>query len=64
MQDKMWTIEDLKKMEDSTTELYRLAVTNNIPDGLARGFRRDLAIFKPEYRATRELVRMRDNSRA
>ena len=51
-------------MEDSTTELYRLTVANNIPDGLTRGFRRDLAIFKPEYRTTRELIRIRDSSRA
>ena len=51
-------------MEDSIIELYRLTVANNISDGLARGFRRDLAIFKPEYRATRKLIRMRDSSRA
>jgi hypothetical protein len=50
-------------MEDSITELYRLAVANNISDGLTRSFRRDLAIFKSEYRATRKLIRMKDGSR-
>jgi hypothetical protein len=48
----MWIIKDLKRMEDLIIELYRLAVANNILDGLARGFRRDLAIFKPDVRAT------------
>jgi hypothetical protein len=59
----MWTIKDLKRIENSIIEFYRLTVANNIPDSLARGFRRDLAIFKPKYRATRELIRIRDSSK-
>jgi hypothetical protein len=51
-------------MEDLITELYRLTVANNIPDGLTRDFRRDLAIFKPEYRATRKLIHIRDSNKA
>jgi hypothetical protein len=50
-------------MEDLIIELYRFIVANNILNSLTRNFRRDLAIFKPEYRATREFIRMRNGSR-
>jgi hypothetical protein len=60
----MWIIKDLKRIEDLIIELYRLTIANNILDSLARSFRRDLAIFKPEYRTTRKLIYIRDNSRA
>lgn len=42
---QMWTLDDLRAMEDAKSEIYRLAVHEGIPDGLARSFRRELALF-------------------
>ncbi|KIW67147.1 hypothetical protein PV04_06419 [Phialophora macrospora] len=42
---QMWTLEDLRAMDDVNSELYRLAIKQGIPDGLARSFRRDLVLF-------------------
>jgi hypothetical protein len=42
---QMWTLEDLRAMDDVKSELYMLAIKQGIPDGLARSFRRDLALF-------------------
>ena len=42
---QMWTLDDLKTMENVKSDLYKLAIQQGIPDGLARSFRRELAIF-------------------
>ena len=49
---EMWSLDNLKEMEDTTSEKYKLAISRGIPDGLARGFRKDLRRFKPVFRNT------------
>lgn len=49
---EMWSLDDLKEMEDTASERYKLAISQGIPDGLARGFRKDLRRFKPVFRNT------------
>ncbi|KIX08513.1 uncharacterized protein Z518_03169 [Rhinocladiella mackenziei CBS 650.93] len=53
--DQMWTLDDLRAMDDMRSDLYGLAVQHGLPDGLARSFRRDLAVFIPNWRTSREL---------
>jgi hypothetical protein len=53
---EMWTIDDLRKIEDPTTIQYKKAIDLGIPDGLARSFRRDLRTFKPAYRSGQDLL--------
>ncbi|OAL36964.1 hypothetical protein AYO20_03733 [Fonsecaea nubica] len=42
---QMWTLDDLRAMENVKSDLYRLAMRHGIPDGLARAFRRDFDVF-------------------
>ncbi|OAP60804.1 hypothetical protein AYL99_05806 [Fonsecaea erecta] len=42
---QMWTLEDLRAMENIRSDLYILATQQGIPDGLARNFRRELEMF-------------------
>jgi len=44
----MWTLEDLKEINKPNSRIYELAIEAGIPDGLARGFKRDLKTFKPQ----------------
>jgi hypothetical protein len=44
----MWILEYLKKMEDLSSDFYKIAVAKDIPDGLARRFKKDLIFFKSE----------------
>jgi hypothetical protein len=39
-------------IEDSTFIIYKFATDQNIPDGFAREFRKDLNIFKLQWRTT------------
>ncbi len=43
----MWTLEDLKEMNKPNSKVYELVMEAGIPDGLVRGFKRDLKAFKP-----------------
>jgi hypothetical protein len=56
---EMWSIDDLKKMEDAITVQYKRAIELGIPDGLARQFRRDIRSFKPEWRRGQDLLLLR-----
>jgi hypothetical protein len=56
---EMWSIDDLKKMEDVITVQYKRAIELGIPDGLARQFRRDIRFFKPEWRRGQDLLLLR-----
>jgi hypothetical protein len=49
--ESMWTFDDLRAMEDTTSTLYTIATAGGIPDGMARGFRRDIRTFKGPWRA-------------
>ncbi|MCJ1470105.1 hypothetical protein MMC07_008750 [Pseudocyphellaria aurata] len=39
---EMWSLDNLKEMEDTSSERYKLTISRGIPDGLARGFCKDL----------------------
>jgi hypothetical protein len=53
---EMWSIDDLKAMEDNTTVQYKRAMEVGLPDGLARQFHRDWRAFKPTWRTGRVLL--------
>ena len=44
----MWTLEDLKEINKSNSRAYELAIKTEIPDDLARDFKKNLKIFKPQ----------------
>jgi hypothetical protein len=46
----MWSIEHLKQMSDTLSELYKQAVAKGLPSGLAAGFKDDFWEFKQVYR--------------
>ncbi|EXJ68293.1 uncharacterized protein A1O5_08908 [Cladophialophora psammophila CBS 110553] len=48
---QMWSLEDLRAMADVKSDLYRLAIQQGIPDGLARSFRRELDVFLSQWRS-------------
>lgn len=51
--EQMWTIEDLKSMSTSSSELYKVATSEpfKLKDGVVRHFREDLRVFKPVFRS-------------
>jgi hypothetical protein len=51
-----WSLEDLQKMSDENSTSYQRARAAEIPEGMARGFKRELHIFKPQWRASRDLM--------
>jgi hypothetical protein len=53
---QMWTLEDLKAMEDPSDSLYKIATNLGIPDGMARRFKRELRAYKPVYRTGATLI--------
>ncbi|KIW31921.1 uncharacterized protein PV07_03508 [Cladophialophora immunda] len=48
---QMWSSDDLRAMENIKSDLYRLAIQQGIPDGLARGFRKELDVFLSQWQA-------------
>jgi hypothetical protein len=58
--EQMWTVDDMKLMSDSSSSTYSRAMQLGIPDGMARSFRTDLRIFKPQWREANMLATMRD----
>ena len=44
----MWSLDDLKDMNQHDSGVYKLAMQAGLPDGLARDFKKDLKIFKPQ----------------
>lgn len=50
IEDQMWTIDHLKRMNDTSSTLYRRAIDLGLPDGLITGFKEDLRDFKKVYR--------------
>ncbi len=50
----MWSLDDLKDMNQHDSGVYKLAMQAGLPDGLARGFKKDLKIFKPQWKRSRE----------
>jgi len=48
--EKWWSFDDLKAMSNPQNDMYRRAIDSNIADGLARGFRNDIKLWKPIYK--------------
>jgi len=47
------------KVENPTTSsVYKIVREEGIFDGLARGFKRDINMYKPEYKVSRNMLRM------
>ena len=47
---QMWSLEDLKNILNTSSMLYCTAIQAGIPDGMARSFKEELRIFKPQWR--------------
>ena len=47
--DQIWIIDDLKGMSDSKSLTYNTAIRAGLPDGIVRGFREELRVFKPHW---------------
>ncbi|KAL9615804.1 MAG: hypothetical protein Q9160_009246 [Pyrenula sp. 1 TL-2023] len=56
----MWGLEDLRGMEEGKSAAYKIAIQQGMPDGIARSFRRELRLFKPDYRASQSLQSLKD----
>ena len=55
---QMWIFDDLKRMEDSISSVYKIVREEGIPDGLVRGFKRDINMYKSEYKVSRNILRI------
>lgn len=55
--DQLWTLDDLKGMEDRDSYIYREAVEAGVPSSLARSFRQELRAYKQIYRQQTNLAR-------
>jgi hypothetical protein len=49
-----WSIQDLKRMEDDTSQIFIRATNAGLSDGIARAFRAELKKFKPVYKQRKE----------
>lgn len=50
VEEQMWKIEHLKRMDNTSSTLYRQAFELGMPDGLVTGFKEDFRVFKRVYR--------------
>ena len=61
--DQMWTTDHLKRMSDTSSSVYKMAITLRLADGLVTSFIEDFHNFKSVYRdeliPTRNLAAMR-----
>ncbi len=58
--EQCWNIDDLKEMSHVDSSIYRTSVQKGIPEGMARGFKADLKLFKPEWRKERPVLNVRN----
>jgi len=56
VEDQEWTIDDLKSMANFFSTSYRVAIKKSIPNGAARKFKAELALFGSYYRAAKRLL--------
>lgn len=47
-----WSIDDIKSIEDISSNIYRLAIDAGLPDGIIRRLRGDLTKFKELWRGS------------
>jgi hypothetical protein len=61
--DEMWTISQLKLMSDTSSKIFSLAISKDIPSGLAAGFQTDFrhfkSIYQDQYTPARQLEQLR-----
>ena len=50
----MWNLNDFKDINKHNSRVYEFVMEAGIPDGLARGFKKDLKTFKPQWKRSRE----------
>jgi hypothetical protein len=50
-----WSIDDLKRMEESASPMYERALKSGLSDGFARSFRTELRAFKSAIKALEAL---------
>ena len=55
---QMWSIKDLKNISDTSSTLCHTAIQAGVPDGMARSFREELKLFKPQWRQAAMLMNM------
>ena len=51
-----WKEEDLRAMHNADSAPYRIAYKAGLPDRMIRDIKKDLAVLKPSYRATKTLM--------
>lgn len=56
VEQECWTVDDLKGMADTTSNIYAIGVSHGIPEGMARAFKEELREFKPAYRESHLLI--------
>ena len=56
-----WGLDDMKAMADTSSEVYKLAVSAGLPQGLIRGLKADLKEFKGLWRETYQHARTLNN---
>ena len=49
---EMWGLEDMKAMADTSTSIYKYAISGGLPDGLIRRLKADIKDFKRLWRET------------
>ena len=52
-----WDLEDMKAMADTSSEVYKIAISAGLPQGLIRGLKADLKEFKGLWRDTYQPAR-------
>lgn len=51
-----WSIDDLKEMADPSSFMYSTGVKSGLPEGMARSFKMDLRLFKPQWKEVQPLL--------
>lgn len=46
----MWGLDDMKAIADISSDIYKSAIGNRLPEGLIRGLKADLKEFKPLWK--------------
>lgn len=49
----MWSFNDLKEIENTTSKRYKLAISESIPDGFTQGFCKGFRQLKPLFQNTK-----------
>ena len=58
---ELWSIDDLKEMADPNSFMYSTGVRSGLPEGMARSFKIDLKLFKPQWKEVQALLNLSNN---